>query len=57
MKTLQIGLRDFMSESGNLQRINSFMAACVIATIPALLMYRFLQGGMVSGLSAGSMKG
>jgi multiple sugar transport system permease protein len=57
MKTLQIGLRDFMSESGTLTRINSFMAACVIATIPALLLYRFLQGGMVSGLSAGSMKG
>ncbi len=57
MKTLQVGLRDFMSESGTLQRINSFMAACVIATIPALLLYRFLQGGMVSGLSAGSMKG
>ncbi len=57
MKTLQVGLRDFMSESGNLQRINSFMAACVIATIPAIILYRFLQGGMVSGLSAGSMKG
>ena len=57
MKTLQIGLRDFMSESGTLTRINSFMAACVIATIPALLMYSFLQRNMVAGLSAGSMKG
>jgi multiple sugar transport system permease protein len=57
MKTLQVGLRDFLSESGNLQRINSFMAACVIATIPALILYRFLQGGMVNGISAGSIKG
>ncbi len=57
MKTLQIGLRDFMSESGTLTRINSFMAACVIATIPALLMYSILQRNMVAGLSAGSMKG
>ena len=57
MKTLQVGLRDFMSEAGTLQRINSFMAACVIATIPALILYRFLQGKMVAGLAAGSMKG
>jgi multiple sugar transport system permease protein len=57
MKTIQVGLRDFFSEAGNLQRMNSFMAACVIATIPAILLYRFLQRGMVSGLSAGSIKG
>ncbi len=57
MKTLQVGLRDFMGEAGSLQRINSFMAACVISTIPALILYRFLQRGMVSGLAAGSVKG
>lgn len=57
LKTLQVGLRDFLGESGSLQRINSFMAACVIATIPALLLYGFLQRGMVAGLTAGSMKG
>jgi multiple sugar transport system permease protein len=57
LKTLQVGLRDFLGEAGSLQRINSFMAACVIATIPSLLLYTILQRSMVSGLSAGSMKG
>jgi multiple sugar transport system permease protein len=57
LKTLQVGLRDFLGEAGNLQRINSFMAACVIATIPSLLLYTFLQRNMVSGISAGSIKG
>lgn len=57
MKTIQVGLRDFFGEAGNLQRINSFMAACVIATIPAILLFRFLQRGMVGGLAAGSVKG
>lgn len=57
MKTIQVGLRDFFGEAGNLQRINSFMAACVIAAIPAILLYRFLQRGMVGGLAAGSVKG
>jgi multiple sugar transport system permease protein len=57
LKTLQVGLRDFLGEAGSLQRINSFMAACVIATIPALLLYTVLQRNMVAGLSAGSMKG
>ena len=57
MKTIQVGLRDFFGEAGSLQRINSFMAACVIATIPAILLFRFLQRGMVGGLAAGSVKG
>ena len=57
MKTIQVGLRDFFSESGSVQRINSFMAACVLATIPSIILFRFLQRGMVSGLSAGSIKG
>jgi multiple sugar transport system permease protein len=56
MKTIQVGLRDFIGEFG-LSRANAFMAACTMATIPSLLMFRFLQRWMVSGISAGSVKG
>lgn len=57
MKTLQVGLRDFIGEMGSLQRANAFMAACVMATIPALILFSLGQKNMVSGISAGSVKG
>lgn len=57
MKTLQVGLRDFIGEMGSFQRANAFMAACVMATIPALILFSLGQKNMVSGISAGSVKG
>ena len=57
MKTLQVGIRDFIGEMGSLQRINAFMAACIMTTIPVLILFRFIQGQMVGGLSSGALKG
>lgn len=57
MKTLQVGLRDFIGEFGGLQRANAFMAACVMATIPALVLFRLAQQSMVQGISTGAVKG
>ncbi|MAU11572.1 MAG: ABC transporter permease [Anaerolineaceae bacterium] len=57
MKTLQVGLRDFMGEGGTIANANVFMAACVLATIPAVILFIFLQRHMVSGISAGAIKG
>lgn len=57
MKTLQVGLRDFIGEFGSFQRANAFMAACVMATIPALILFSFGQKNMVQGISAGAVKG
>ncbi|MBD3309528.1 ABC transporter permease subunit [candidate division KSB3 bacterium] len=56
LKTLQIGVHDFIGEAG-VQGANSFMAACLMATIPALILFSLLQRSMVHGLSAGAVKG
>lgn len=56
MKTIQVGIGDFASEGGGIQYVNLFMAACVLATIPALIMFLFVQRWLVGGLTAGSIK-
>lgn len=56
MKTVQVGIGDFSGEGGNVRYISLFMAACVTATIPALIMFLFVQRWLVSGLTAGSVK-
>jgi multiple sugar transport system permease protein len=57
MKTIQVGLRDFIGEMGGVQRANAFMAACVMTTVPAVILFRFAQRNMVQGISAGALKG
>jgi multiple sugar transport system permease protein len=57
MKTIQVGLRDFIGEFGGFQRANAFMAACVMTTVPAIILFRFAQQNMVQGISAGAIKG
>lgn len=56
MKTIQVGLRDYIGEMG-LQQVNAFMAACVMAAIPAIVLFRFAQRNIVTGLTAGAVKG
>lgn len=56
MKTIQVGIGDFAGEGGSVRYVNVFMAACVTATIPALIMFLFVQRWLVSGLTAGSVK-
>lgn len=56
MKTIQVGIGDFATEGGSVRYVNVFMAACVTATIPALIMFLFVQRWLVSGLTAGSVK-
>jgi multiple sugar transport system permease protein len=56
MKTIQVGIGDFAGEGGGVQYINAFMASCVLATLPALIMFAFVQRWLVSGLTAGSVK-
>lgn len=56
MKTIQVGIGDFAQEGGGVQYVNAFMAACVIATIPALILFLVVQRWLVGGLTAGSVK-
>lgn len=57
MKTLQVGLRDFIGEFGNVAGMNAFMAACVITTLPTVLLFRVVERYMVQGMTAGALKG
>lgn len=56
MKTIQVGLRDFVGEFG-VQGMNNFMAACVMAAIPAIIIFALFQKYIVQGMSAGAVKG
>lgn len=57
MKTLQVGLRDFIGEFGNVYGMNAFMAGCVVTTIPTVALFRTVEKYMVQGITAGAIKG
>lgn len=55
-KTIQVGIGGFAGEGGGGRYPNAFMAACVASTIPALIMFFFVQKWLVGGLTAGAVK-
>lgn len=56
MRTIQVGIGAFAGEGGGVQYVNAYMAACVLATVPALILFLFVQRWLVGGLTAGSVK-
>lgn len=55
-QTIQVGIGTFAAEDGAGQYQNAFMAACVVSTIPALILFFFVQRWLVGGLTAGAVK-
>lgn len=53
--TIPIGIRMYVGQFGN--RFDLFMAASTIATLPAMILFFFLQRNIVSGLTKGAVKG
>lgn len=55
-QTLAVGLYQFISQQHS-QRWGVFAAGSVIAAIPIIVLFQFLQRYIVSGLTAGAVKG
>lgn len=56
MRTLQIGLRYFVSQEGGTQW-GMYMAAAVFVSLPVVLLYFFIQKSFVEGLATTGLKG
>lgn len=56
MKTLPIGLNDFVGQMGSRDWGATF-AAIVIAVLPTLIVYFFLNKSVMEGMAAGAVKG
>ena len=57
LKTVSIGVYDYIGQFGGNVRIAMTMATGVIATLPAMLIFCFLQRYLISGLTSGAVKG
>lgn len=57
LKTIAVGLRDLIGESGQVQYIPEFMATSVVSTLPILILFLLAQKYTVRGLTAGAVKG
>ncbi len=57
MKPASVGIYDFIGQYGANSNISMTMTAAVMITIPAIIFFSFLQKYLISGLSAGAVKG
>lgn len=56
-KPVSIGVYDYIGQWGSNVNIALTMATAVLITIPTMILFSFLQKNLVSGLSAGAVKG
>jgi len=57
LKTVAVGMYDFVGQFSANNAIALPMAAAAIATIPAMIIFCFLQRYLISGLTSGAVKG
>jgi ABC-type glycerol-3-phosphate transport system permease component len=57
IKTVSVGMYDYVGQYGGNVRIAMTMATAVLATLPAMLIFCFLQKYLISGLTSGAVKG
>lgn len=56
-RTLGVGLQTFLNETYSLPQWNDLMGASIVSAVPAVILFLLVQRHMVTGLSAGSVKG
>jgi multiple sugar transport system permease protein len=56
-RTLGVALQTFLSQTYSLPQWNQLMGASIVSAVPAVILFLLVQRHMVTGLSAGSVKG
>lgn len=57
LKPASVGIYDFIGQYGGTSNMSLTMTTAVLITIPAIIFFAFLQKYLISGLSAGAVKG
>ena len=57
LKPVSVGIYDFIGQYGANTKMALTMTAGIFITLPAILIFAFLQKYLISGLSAGAVKG
>lgn len=57
LKPVSVGVYDFIGQYGANTKIALTMTAGIIITLPAVIIFAFLQKYLISGLAAGAVKG
>lgn len=56
-KPVAVGIYDFIGQWGDGANVSAMMTAAVLITIPAIVLFSFLQRYLVSGITSGAVKG
>jgi len=57
LKPVSVGIYDYVGQFGGNANLALTMTTAVIVTIPAIILFAFLQKYLISGLAAGAVKG
>jgi ABC-type glycerol-3-phosphate transport system permease component len=57
LKPASVGIYDYIGQYGGISNMSLTVTTAVIITFPAIILFGFLQKYLISGLSAGAVKG